>query len=699
MLWKTFAIIWTNFCIFFVILHLEMIDPETIQRIKDAVRIEEVVGEFVSLKKRGSNYIACCPFHNEKTPSFVVTPAKNIYKCFGCGKAGDGVRFLMEHEHYSYQEALRYLAKKYNIDIVEGEQTPEQRQKQNERDVLYHVSEFAQKYFADLLYNDEMGRAVGLNYFHGRGMTDEIIKRFGLGYCLDEWRGFTDYARKNGYSDEVLKTSGLTVFTDEGKVYDRFRGRVTFPIFSTSGRVMGFSCRILTKDKDKAKYVNSPDSPIYDKSNTLYGLYQARQAIAKADKCYLVEGNVDVVSMHQSGVENTVASCGTSLTVGQIRLIRRYTKNVTVVYDGDKAGVKATIRATDLLFEEGMHVRMVMFPDDDDPDSYAQKHGSTMLQEYLRDHEENIVLYQLRVMQDDVKNDPIRKAEMLKDIVKTIALVPDLLERSEYVKICASRFGMSEQTLQRELANALYLKAQKEFKASQDKNGQPAVAETPLSQEDAAAPASAVSAPEQVAVPTVSPQTAALYNMFPDELQENKIIRLLINNGNQVIKQTVKVEGGKTEEHAEYVAAVIVGDIYNDGLTFDNPIYQTIFNAYAQKLQQGTLLDSQFFVDNPDEQIRSTALEMMVEPYTVSDQWEKLHHVSVQHPENHVAEDVENALNIFKLRKIDHKMNDLAQQFKAAGQDEKVLEALLQEKMALLAAKKELCAQIHCVYN
>ena len=314
-----------------------MISQETKQKILEATRIEEVIGDFVSLKKRGANHIGCCPFHNEKTPSFYVSPSKGIYKCFGCGEAGDAVSFLMKHEHYAYPEALRWLAQKYNIAVEEQQLSEEQQRKRNERDGLFHVSEFAQKYFEDYMLNNEMGRAVGLGYFHERGLTDAIIKRFGLGYSPDEWQAFTTHALKSGYSREVLEKTGLTIFKEDGKMYDRFRGRVTFPIYSVSGRVLGFSCRILSKEKQAAKYVNSPDSEIYNKGHILYGLFQAKNAISRQDKCYLVEGNLDVVSMHQSGVENTVASCGTSLTPDQVRLIKRYTPNVTIVYDSDAA--------------------------------------------------------------------------------------------------------------------------------------------------------------------------------------------------------------------------------------------------------------------------------------------------------------------------------------------------------------------------
>ena len=451
------------FCIFAT----SMIDQETIQRIKDVAKIEEVIGEFVSLHKRGANYIGCCPFHTEKTPSFNVNPARGIFKCFGCGEAGDAVSFLMKHEHYTYPEALRYLARKYNITIEEEPLTPEAQQLQSERDALFHVSDFAQKYFADQLFNDEMGKAVGLSYFHGRGMSDEVIQSFGLGYCPDGWTNFYDYAHKNGYSDAVLEKTGLTIFHENGRKSDRFHGRVAFPIYSISGRVLGFSCRTLSKEKNVAKYVNSPESEIYIKGNILYGLFQAKTSISKLDKCYLVEGNVDVVSMHQSGVTNTVASCGTALTINQIRLIRRYTPNVTVLYDGDAAGIHATIKAVNLLFSEGMHVRVVLFPDGDDPDSYAQKYGSTQLQQYLHDHEENFLLYRARQASDIIRRDPIQKAELLKEIAATIALVPDLVERSEYITQCASLFQTAEASFSNSVQQALVSRAQKEFKESQ----------------------------------------------------------------------------------------------------------------------------------------------------------------------------------------------------------------------------------------
>ena len=533
-----------------------MIDQETIQRIMDTARIEEVIGDFVSLKKRGANHIGCCPFHNEKTPSFYVSPSKGIYKCFGCGEAGDVVGFLKKHEHFTYPEALRWLARKYNIEIREEEQTEEQRERQNERDALFHVSEFAQKYFADLLYNDEMGRAVGLSYFHSRGLSDEVIKRFGLGFCLDEWSAFTDHARRSGYSDAVLEKTGLTIFKeDTGKCYDRFRGRVMFPIYSISGRVLGFSGRVLSSEKQAAKYVNSPDSDIYNKSHTLYGLYQARSAISKAGKCYLVEGNVDVISMHQSGVENTVASCGTSLTTEQIRLIKRYTPNVTVLYDGDSAGIKAALRAVNLLFSEGMHVRLVLFPDGEDPDSYAQKYGSSQLQDYLATHEENFIMFKTRVLLDGVKNDPIRKAELVKETVQTIALVPDLLERTEYVSQCSHLLGVPEEALSSELAKAINQLRQKAYSEAAPP---PTPAPGPMPE------------PEVPSGPKLPPAKLNL----PVDAREKHLISLLLNYGDRTIDLDVADENGRPQQVSYPLAELIVNDLLADDLSFNDPNYR-----------------------------------------------------------------------------------------------------------------------------
>lgn len=665
-----------------------MINQETIQRIMDATRIEEVIGEFVSLKKRGANYIGCCPFHNEKTPSFNVSPSKSIYKCFGCGESGNAVGFLMKHEHYTYPEALRWLAKKYNIEVEEEKLTEEQIERNNERDALFHVSEFAQKYFASLLYENEMGVAVGLAYFHNRGLTDKVIKDFGLGFCLEEWDNFTRHALANGYSNNVLQKTGLTVFKDDGKSYDRFRGRVMFPIYSVSGRVLGFSGRILSKEKSPAKYVNSPDSEIYNKSHILYGLYQAKNAITRQDKCYLVEGNIDVISMYQSGVENTVASCGTSLTVEQVRLMRRYTKNVTVLYDGDSAGIKAAFRAVNMLFEEGMHVRVVLFPDGDDPDSYAQKYGSTQLQEYLRDNETNFILFKTKILAAEIKGDPIRKAEVLGDIVRTIALVPDLMERTEYVTQCASLLRIPEETLQNELAKTLNRKLYESLNHKTDENDKD-LKEGPDGGQQ-------VESQEPVQTQRQAPVTPFAIN--PAQSQERKIISLLLNYGNEVIDLESQGEDGQSVVEKFTVAQVIVGDLLSDQLTFDDAVFQKIFNEYAERINNRELrIDTQLFVNFDDEQVRNTAVSLMMDDYHVSEKW-KEKHIYVPTRQERVRADVEESLLTFKLKKLDVKIDDIDRQFPYLSDDEERL-MLMAQKMSLIKIKQTLGLKLNRVIS
>ena len=632
-----------------------MIDQETIQRIMDAARIEEVIGEFVSLKKRGANHIGCCPFHNEKTPSFYVSPSKGIFKCFGCGEAGDVVKFLMKHEHYTYPEALRWLADKYHIEIQEEEQTEEEKQRQTERDGLFHVSEFAQKYFADLLYNDEMGRAVGLSYFHQRGLTDEIIKRFGLGYCLDEWSNFTDHARKSGYSDTVLEKTGLTIFKDENdkhRSYDRFRGRVMFPIFSVSGRVLGFSGRVLSSEKQAAKYVNSPDSDIYNKSRILYGLFQARTAIAKANKCYLVEGNVDVVSMHQSGVENTVASCGTSLTTEQIRLIKRYTPNVTVLYDGDSAGIKAALRAVDLLFAEGMHVRLVLFPDGEDPDSYAQKYGSTQLQEYLASHEDNFIMFKTRVLLDEVKDDPIRKAELVSETARSIALVADMLERSEYVRQCSHLLRVSEEVLTNAVAKAIANKTKSE-KVEESKGG---AQETKNETADA---------------DNTSPLSTFHSSLSTPPEVERHLAQLLLNYGNEPLYQTYKDDDGKEQELKYSVAEIIVGELQSEQLSFSHPLCQRILEQCGLMVEMTGRVDTGRFMNSSDEGLRAFAITLMMDTYTLCEESWKKKDIYPPKIEDNLLQDVKDSLGTFKSQRLTQMIDERREQLLTTTDDER----------------------------
>lgn len=662
-----------------------MIDRETIERIKDAAKVEEVVGDFVSLHRKGGNYWGCCPFHNEKTPSFSVSPAKGFFKCFGCGESGNAVGFLMKHEHYTYPEALQWLAKKYNIEIQEQELSEEQKQRNSERDVLYHVSDFAQQYFVSNLFDDEMGRAVGLSYFHKRGLNDDVIKAFGLGYCLDEWRAFTDHARKNGYSDTVLEKTGLTIFKEDGKYYDRFRGRVTFPIFSISGRVLGFSCRILTSDKTAAKYVNSPDSDIYNKGHILYGIYQAKAEIIRQDKCYLVEGNLDVVSMHQSGVKNTVASCGTALTTEQIRLIRRFTNNVTILYDGDAAGIKATKRAVNMLYSEGMKVRMVLFPDGEDPDSYALKYGSTQLQEYLRHNEENFILYKLRVASDDIARDPIRKAEFLKELVDTIALVPDLLERNEYVSQCASLLETSERALANQLAMAIGRNLQKDSKpAAEPSTG--ATLPPPAEADDYPGP---LPLPEDI-VPLEAAVDKA-FNINDVGAAERHIIELLVNYGNNDIMVDVENENGEIERVSATVAQVVVADMMADDLEPHHPVCQKIYSIYREAVLQDAQVPTAAYFSNLDDDkvLQSQAIAFMTEPPELSPTWQKKG-IYVKSIADNIKEDVRQAMLDYKRLDVQRQIGEIARQLKTASPDDQLI--LFAKWKALKDKHVEICS-------
>lgn len=625
-----------------------MIRPETIRQITDAARIEEVVGEFVSLNKRGANYIGLCPFHNEKTPSFHVSPSRGIFKCFGCGKGGDSVHFLMEHEHYSYPDALRYLAAKYNIPIEEKELTEEERAQQTERDTLFHVSEFAQQHFADLLYNNELGRNIGLAYFYERGLTDEVIKKFGLGYCLDDWNYFTKYAQEKGYSENALVKSGLTIKTEDGKTYDRFRGRVMFPIFNASGRVLGFSGRVLSSGKQAAKYVNSPDSEIYNKSLIVYGLFQAKNAMSKEDMCYLCEGNVDVISMHQSGIENSVASCGTSLTEEQIRLIKRYTKNITVLYDGDSAGIKAAMRAIDMLLKEGMKVHIVLFPDGDDPDSYAQKYGSERTRAFLKENAADCIGYKAKILLKDAGNDPLKLADAANEMVNTIALVPEMMERTMFVKETASILHIDENTVAKGVAKAISRNQQKKFKDDQKaKEQEQALQNTGTTD-------------------TIPPDTEPFTNLMEQPLenadtqskcseQELQIIRLLLNYGNRTITLVSNDENGNATEEEQYVSVLIVSDIMNDRLSFENPAYQAIFDIYAANLQEGKLTDENIFITHEDGKIRDLATSLLIESSpSLSPEWSNKFKITVPDPNNQsiVERNLKESMLHFKAKKL-----------------------------------------------
>jgi len=428
-----------------------MIDHSTIDKIMQAAEITEVIGDFVSLKKRGVNYLGLCPFHNEKTPSFTVSPAKGIFKCFGCSRGGNTVNFVMEHEHLTYPEALKYLAKKYHIEVEEKEESPEEIRQKNERESMLILSGYAQKYFSRILTDNIQGQNIGLSYLKERGIRRDTIEKFQLGYSLDSRDAFTKEAGKNGYKKEFLVKTGLSIEKGEN-VYDRFWGRVMFPIHSLSGRVIGFGARTLKTDPKAAKYLNSPESEIYHKSSSLYGIYFARQSLVKQDKCFMVEGYTDVISFVQSGIENVVASSGTALTEDQIRLIRRFTRNITIIYDGDPAGIKASLRGIDLILEQGMHVKVVSLPEGEDPDSFARSHNSSELLDFIDKNELDFITFKTKLLSEGTDNDPVKKANLISEVVRSVAMIPDQIERSVYLQECSRLMGVQEEILFTETA-------------------------------------------------------------------------------------------------------------------------------------------------------------------------------------------------------------------------------------------------------
>ncbi len=631
-----------------------MISPETISAIFETARIEEVIGDFVNIKKRGVNYIGLCPFHNEKTPSFTVSPSKRIYKCFGCGKGGNSVSFIMEHERYSYPEALKYLAKKYNIEIEEEEQTPEQLQALDEQEGLYFVSTFAQKYFTENLFKKDEGKAIGLTYFKERDFTESTIKKFQLGYGIDKWDDFTQHALSSGYKIDYLIKTGLTI-SKENKHYDRFRGRVLFPIHNLSGKVIGFGGRILSSEKSKAKYVNSPESDIYNKSKVLYGIYFSRNAIINKNNCFLVEGYTDVISLYQAGIENVVASSGTSLTTDQIKLIKRYTSNITILYDGDEAGVKASFRGIDMILEEGMNVRIVLFPEGEDPDSYARNNHASEVQEFISKKAEDFISFKTNLLIKETKNDPIKKSALIKEIVKTIALIPDGIYRSVYVKECSSIMNVPEQTLMNELNRIL----RRKFR---DKNKITRTEETPEYEEYK----EGYKAEKQIDM-----------DLYEGEFQERDIIRLLLMYGDkEIIFEEINEDNQKIDVPVN-VANFIVKDIKSDEIYFQNATYQLIFNEYESAIEKGFIPDEQYFINHADEKISQLTIELISSPYELSPNWLRKR-ILVKTEKDRLKLLVVSSVLSFKAKKVDKMIIDNQKEIQKASNDEDRI--ILQQK-------------------
>jgi len=566
-----------------------MIDQATIDRITEAAQIQDVVGDFVTLKKRGVNMLGLCPFHNEKTPSFTVSPAKGIFKCFGCGKGGNSVHFIMEHEQISYYEALKYLAKKYNIEVQERELSPEEMAVRNDRESMLLVNEFAQKHFTHLLHNHIDGKSIGLSYFRERGFRDDIIDKFQLGYSLDQRDAFTQAAIKAGYNKEYLLKTGLTLEGDNNYLTDRFRGRVMFPVLSLSGKVVAFGGRILKKDDKMAKYVNSPESEIYHKSNELYGIYFAKQAIVKQDRCFLVEGYTDVISMHQSGIENVVASSGTSLTPGQIRLIHRFTENVTVIYDGDAAGIKASIRGIDLLLEEGLNIKVLLLPDGDDPDSFARKHNASDFIEYVQQNSSDFIRFKTNLLLADAGNDPVKRAGLVLDIVRSISIIPNSAVRGEYVKECSTLLNVDEQML--------YYEINKLKNNEQEKN-------------DVRRQTEATNLPP-IDEADNSNKRAISGTKFED--QERSILQVLIKYGDAVLYYA-----DEEKQQPVTVGAYILEELEKDQLIFDNSLHSLMLEEYKNHYKQENFAVEHFFLYHSQSEISNITADLISEKYTLS---------------------------------------------------------------------------------
>ena len=568
-----------------------MIDHATIERILDAAEISDVVSDFVTLRKRGVNMLGVCPFHNEKTPSFTVSPAKGIFKCFGCGKGGNSVNFIMEHENLTYPEALRWLAQKYNITIVEEEETDEQKQLKDERESLMIVTGFAQKFFTRYLWEENEGRTIGLSYFRERSFRDDILKKFEVGFAPDGKTPFTDAAQKQGYRIEYLEKTGLTIKRDDW-LRDRFAGRVIFPIHNLAGRVIAFGGRILREDKKTAKYLNSPESEIYHKSRVLYGIYHAKRELSRVDKCYMVEGYTDVLSMHQAGIENVVASSGTALTVDQIRLVRRFTQNMTIIYDGDAAGIKASLRGIDLVLEEGMNVKVLLLPDGQDPDSFAKKMGAAAFLEYIEKNETDFIRFKTQLLLKESENDPIARARLITDVIRSVSVIPEAITRSVYIKDCSRLLDVDEEVL--------YTEVRKQKRKQDEDVRRKEERKRALPQQKAE--------PVQVAMPS---------EMFTEDVE---FLRFLLKHCNTIIK--IK-DPENNDSYETSVKDFMVTEIEADDLVSENVLFQKVFNEVANHVEDEGFDPWKYFVYHSDGEVSRLATDLLSDKYIESKRWAK----------------------------------------------------------------------------
>ena len=658
-----------------------MIPYETVDRILDTAQIADVVGDFVTLKKRGANYTACCPFHNEKTPSFYVSPSKGIYKCFGCGKSGTAVGFVMEHESLSYVEALKYLAKKYHIEVVEKEETAEEIAQKQRNESLLLVSEYAGKFFRDSLQTPE-GQAIGYQYFKSRGLEDETIRKYGLGWAPTDRRALSEAARAAGYKEEFLTETGLCIRYDDGRLVDRFFDRVIFPIHSVSGRVIGFGGRTLRTDKSVAKYQNSPTSEIYDKRHTLYGIYFAKNEISRQDKCILVEGYLDVLSMHQLGITNVVASSGTSLTVEQIRLIRKFTNNVTIIYDGDSAGIKAALRGIGLVLKEGLNVKVVLLPEGQDPDDFARQHTLEQVQDHISRTEQDFISFKTELLLGEAGNDPLKKANLINDVADTIALIPDAIIRAVYVRSCAGRFEIDEQILSDRVnsSRTAMIIADKEQQDRERERAarlaQGAVPPPEMSGRDDVPPPPV---PEDfVDVPPVVDMMPVQDGMFMNEPSlapcEKEILGFILEEGCSVLEfdrdSKFYVEGDSVN-----VAEFIDGILADDETDFMNEPYRRVYEEYFRMYDEG-LSQQQIqnrLLNSMDNVVAAVAKDLLIEKYQIT---VKNYEQSMTATSTRLVQYVPKALMTYQCRKVELILQGLMNELSVETDEERQVNLL-----------------------
>lgn len=604
------------------------IDPETVERIKQAAAVADVIGDYVTVKKKGANYWACCPFHGEKTPSFSISPSKGIYKCFGCGKAGDSVRFVMDIEGLGYGEALRHLAKKYGIDIQEEEMTDDQILRQNERESLFIMLDYAKEFFKKQLYDTEEGKSIALPYFKERGFSDSTLQAFDLGYSPEAWDALLKSALKQGFSQEIIEKAGLvTQKNEEGKVYDRFRNRVIFPIHNVSGKIIAFGARILRNDakSSQAKYLNSPETEVYHKSSSLYGIHQAKNELRRLDVCYLVEGYTDVISLHQAGIKNVVASSGTSLTIEQIKLIGRFTQHITVLYDGDSAGIKAALRGMDLILEEGLQVNLVVFPEGQDPDSYVRKIGSEAFVEYIKKESKDIISFQANLFLQEAGDDPFKRSELIKEMVLSISKIPDAIQRSLFIQKTSSLMRLEEDVLLAEM-NKIHLKNLKQRGGANSPSGS-----APISSQEFSEVQNLI---EPVSNPGVeSYQNLAFY-------QESECIRLLVNFGHLEINPE-KAPGVSVTQY-------LLEEL--DGVLFQMPLFNKLMEICKTEFKNSNSLKPEFYLHHTDEEIQRFAIDCSSEKHNLSTTWKDRHEIKVTN-EAEMLEDLAYK-NVLRLRKV-----------------------------------------------